>query len=84
MNGNEMSDFLATLRDPVKTQEIVKALRQDHRTNQQLALRGAFSLIEAGACAYADNAFDLRNEQSTKACADAMAGVDLPQRFAYI
>ena len=77
-------DALRILQDPVQTALMVEALRSEHRTNQQQMLRGALALVEAGACAYDDGAYDLRNEQSTKACADAMAGVDLPQRFAYV
>ena len=73
------------LRNPRTTKFLVEAIFRDHRTIQQLVLRGVLTIVEEGAAAYERDAYDARNEASVSACCEAYSGMpELPERFPYV
>ena len=73
------------LRNPRTTKFLVEAIFRDHRTIQQLVLRGVLAIVEEGADAYGRGAYDLRNQAALEACICAMEGTTvLPERFPYV
>ena len=73
------------LRNERTAKFLVEAIFRDHRTIQQLVLRGVLAIVEEGAAAYERKAYDARNEASLRFCCETYGGMPpLPARFPYI
>ena len=82
INGLHLS-IIDNLR-ATNTEDIVRAVATEHKTNQQLLAKNIFAILKHWSDAYEAGNYDLRNEATVKLAHEMVSGTDLSKGEVYL